>query len=127
MEPFPTDDERESLAALVQRRQAELGYGSLIALYRAAGLGPDSISYETLRRIAKGEQRSSRASGTTVSDVARILRVDENTIRTAEAVGEPVGGWDRYERLTDSERAAVEAIIDALLAAHDDCGVSHPR
>ena len=38
-----------------------------------------------------------------------------------------MGGWKRYESLTDREKQAVEAVMDAILAAHDEGGNSDDR
>jgi hypothetical protein len=114
------DDVIHSLADLIAMRRQELGYGgSLAAMYRAAGLPSDGISYQSFRRLAKGEASSTRRP-TTVRDLALICRVSEEQIRSAEAGYTPPGGWQKYDRLTESEKKAVEGVMDAILAARDE-------
>lgn len=115
-------DVNESLPELIERRMVQLGFTSKKAMYDAAKLPRGSITYETLRRVAKGEQRSSRDGGTTIRDLAAILKVSEEEIRSAEAGYTPVGGWAKYERLTEAERSAVESVMDAILAAREQGG-----
>lgn len=114
------------LQQLIADRQRDLGMSSLIATYRAAHLPDGSITYETLRRIASGKQRAIREDRTYV-DLAAILRVSVDDVKSAEAGYTPVGGWKRYESLTDREKQAVEAVMDAILAAHDEGGSSDDR
>lgn len=114
------------LQQLIADRQRDLGMSSLIATYRAAHLPDGSITYETLRRIASGKQRAIREDRTYV-DLAAILRVSVDDVKSAEAGYTPVGGWKRYESLTDREKQAVEAVMDAILAAHDEGGNSDDR
>lgn len=112
------DDVIHSLADLIARRKGELGYSSLRAMYRAADLASDAITYESLRRFASGETTATRRPHT-VRDLALICRVSEEQIRTAEAGYTPPGGWQKYDRLTESEKKAVEGVMDAILAARD--------
>ncbi|WP_130865814.1 hypothetical protein [Acidipropionibacterium timonense] len=119
-------DDVTPLQQLVADRQRDLNAHSLIAMYRAAKLPAGSITYETLRRIASGAQKSIR-DDRTYGDLAAILRVDVDDIKSAEAGYTPVGGWKRYERLTQEERKAVEGIMDVLLAAREAGGSGDDR
>jgi hypothetical protein len=112
------DDVIHSLADLIARRKGELGFSSLRSMYRAADLTSDAITYESLRRFASGEATATRRSYT-VRDLALICRVSEEQVRSAEAGYTPPGGWQKYDRLTESEKKAVEGVMDAILAARD--------
>ena len=113
------DDVNSSLADLIARRKRDLGYSSLRAMYRAASLpNRGALTYESFRRLAKGETAATRREYT-VHDLALICRVSEDEVRSAEAGYTPPGGWQKYDRLTVSEKKAVEGVMDAILAARD--------
>ena len=95
-------------------------------MYRAANLPRGAITYETLRRMATGRQRSIRGDQT-YEDLSTILRVSVDDVKSAEAGYTPIGGWERYERLNAEERKAVEGVMDAILAAREAGGSSDDR
>lgn len=112
------DDVTHSLAGLIADRRRDLGNPSLAAMYRMGDLPEDGITYEAFRQLAKGITASTRRP-TTVRDLALICRVSEDEVRSAEAGYTPPGGWQKYDRLTVSEKKAVEGVMDAILAARD--------
>ncbi|MDU7935215.1 MAG: hypothetical protein E7J54_31945 [Pseudomonas aeruginosa] len=119
-------DDVTALQRLIAQRQRDLNARSLIAMYRAANLPRGAITYETLRRMATGRQRSIRGDQT-YEDLSTILRVSVDDVKSAEAGYTPIGGWERYERLNAEERKAVEGVMDAILAAREAGGSSDDR
>ncbi|MCO6684765.1 hypothetical protein V7G09_04895 [Cutibacterium avidum] len=119
-------DDVTALQRLIANRQRDLNAPSLIAMYRAANLPRGAITYETLRRMATGRQRSIRGDQT-YEDLSTILRVSVDDVKSAEAGYTPIGGWERYERLNAEERKAVEGVMDAILAAREAGGSSDDR
>lgn len=119
-------DDVTALQRLIVQRQRDLNARSLIAMYRAANLPRGAITYETLRRMATGRQRSIRGDQT-YEDLSTILRVSVDDVKSAEAGYTPIGGWERYERLNAEERKAVEGVMDAILAAREAGGSSDDR
>ncbi|WCC80063.1 hypothetical protein O6R08_00380 [Cutibacterium equinum] len=119
-------DDVTALQRLIANRQRDLNAPSLIAMYRAANLPKGAITYETLRRMATGRQRSIRGDQT-YEDLSTILRVSVDDVKSAEAGYTPIGGWERYERLNAEERKAVEGVMDAILAAREAGGSSDDR
>lgn len=119
-------DDVTALQRLIAKRQRDLNAQSLIAMYRAANLPEGAITYETLRRISTGQQRSIRGDRT-YEDLSAILRVGIDDVKSAEAGYTPVGGWERYERLSIEEKKAVEGVMDAILAARTAGGSSDDR
>lgn len=111
-------DDMTALQRLIANRQRDLNAPSLIAMYRAANLPKGAITYETLRRMATGRQRSIRGDQT-YEDLSTILRVSVDDVKSAEAGYTPIGGWERYERLNAEERKAIEGVMDAILAARE--------
>lgn len=119
-------DDVTALQRLIANRQRDLNAPSLIAMYRAANLPRGAITYETLRRMATGRQRSIRGDQT-YEDLSTILRVSVDDVKSAEAGYTPIGGWERYERLNAEERKAVEGVMDAILAAREAGGSNDDR
>lgn len=119
-------DDMTALQRLIANRQRDLNAPSLIAMYRAANLPKGAITYETLRRMATGRQRSIRGDQT-YEDLSTILRVSVDDVKSAEAGYTPIGGWERYERLNAEERKAIEGVMDAILAAREAGGSSDGR
>lgn len=108
-------DDMTALQRLIANRQRDLNAPSLIAMYRAANLPKGAITYETLRRMATGRQRSIRGDQT-YEDLSTILRVSVDDVKSAEAGYTPIGGWERYERLNAEERKAIESVPTSVVA-----------
>jgi len=109
----------ESIPELIARRMGELRITSLRALHQRLPEGADSITYETVRNLANGKQRSTRDERV-YRDLAIILAVDENVVRTAMGAGPTFGAWDmpaRAQGLDPHEREIVISVVDALLRA----------
>ena len=111
----------ESLPQLIRRRRKELNISNVSALYRRLPNDDvDRITYETVRKLANGEQRSTK-DPRVPRDLAIILGVPETTVRRALHVAPDYGEWvlpPRAQGLNPKERDTVERVIDAILSAH---------
>lgn len=80
--------------------------------------GQRPVSYETVRRIR--ENGHSNIGEDTARTLATMLEVDADQIFAAAGQRKPLGRFDlprRADRLTESERAAVVGVVDAILEA----------
>lgn len=121
-------DVNETLQELVERRLREMGQrrgrGENLSL-REAWLrlpeGPNgvrAVSYETVRRIR--ELGHSKIGDATADALATMLEVSVDEVLEAAGQRKRLGPFRlprRAERLTESERAAVLGVVDAILDA----------
>ena len=109
----------ESLQEMIRRVMREEGLDSVRALYRRLPDNKDRVTYETVRKLANGEQRGTR-DPRVFRDLAIMLRVDENDVRTALNELPTYGDWElppRAQSLNPDERATVMNVVDAILRA----------
>ena len=123
------DPVNESLPELIARRQRDLGAAKVAELYRRLPDGEDRITYETVRKLANGEQRSAREPRV-FRDLALILSVDESVVRLAMGVEPSYGEFEmppRAQGLDHHERDVVLGVMDALLRAKRQGGQHEAR
>lgn len=109
----------ESFPQLFRRCMAEQGKTSVMDMWRMLPETPDRTSYETIRLLSTGKQRTV-SQQRVIDDLVIILRVSENTIRTSLAMPPTYGDWDlppRAQSLDPHERGVVIGVVDALLRA----------
>lgn len=111
------------LQKLVIERLELLGLSTRGAAARANGL----LSHTTINRIANGES-AGPWSQKTLRGLSLALDLPLSEIEKAADV--PVGGTrfkvpSEWDRLTGPERAAVTAMVNALLKAHQNPKVSN--
>lgn len=112
-------DVSESLQDLIRRIMREQDIDCVRSLYRRLPDAHDRVTYETVRKLANGEQRGTRDTRV-FRDLAIMLRVDENDVRAAMGVPPTYGEWQlppRAQSLNLDERAAVMGVVDAILRA----------
>lgn len=123
-------DVTETLQELVERRLREMGQrrgrGENLSL-REAWLrlpeqegGSRAVSYETVRRIR--ELGHNKIGDTTADALATMLEVPVAEVLQAAGQRPRLGRFDlprRADRLTETERAAVLGVVDAILNAGD--------
>lgn len=113
----------ETLQDLVQRRQRELGdKGAPLSTRQVwlRGGGEETWSYETVRRIVEAGHHK---IGDRVADaLALALDVPVSSVLKAAGQRPRQGRFElprRADRLVESERKTVIAVIDAILEAGD--------
>lgn len=87
------------------------------ATERAQGL----VSYEILRRIARGEH-SGRITDSTAEGIALALEVPVERVYEAAMVPRPMSDWEwpkRYNRLDLAQRRQVEENASGLLESYE--------
>lgn len=125
----------DNLQKLLLQRLADLGTpGSPMSLRRAAERSNGQISYEVLRRIARGEHRA-RLFDSTVEGIAAALDLPVDRVYDAARITRPKSRWEmprRFDRLDPAQRTIVEehaagylesyekGLRDGLRAATDD-------
>lgn len=83
--------------------------------------GGRAVSYETVRRIR--ENGHSKIGDDTADAIATMLDVPVGDVLEAAGQRRRLGKFDlpkRADRLTESERAAVLGVVDAILEANGD-------
>lgn len=108
--------QQESLAELIRRRLAELERSSRGAAELSHGL----VSHFTLSRHAAGQTR--KLTHRTAQGIALAIDVPLDVVMTAAGLPMTPGPFElpaRADLLTSKERAAVIAVLDALLDARD--------
>lgn len=109
----------ETFPQLFHRRMGELHLKSVRDMWRRLPDDPDRISYETVRLLANGQQRTVNEQRV-IDDLVLILGVDENQIRASLALPPSYGPWDlppRAQVLDPQERTVVMSVVEALLRA----------
>lgn len=120
----------ETLQQLVERRLYEMGKSrgrdealNLLEVWQSLPedeRGKRPISYEIVRRIAKGEHRN---IGDRAADaVATMLDVPVGDVLKAAGQRPRLGRFDlprRADRLNEKERTVVLSVVDAILGAAD--------
>ncbi|MEV8439252.1 hypothetical protein AB0425_17895 [Actinosynnema sp. NPDC051121] len=109
--------EPETLQDLFRRRQAELGDLTVRQVWQRA---EGRAGYETFRRIENGSH--TRITDQVIDALAHALAVPESTVLKAAGQRPRLGPFEpprRWERLTESERAALLTIADAILNARE--------
>ena len=113
------DSVTESLPMLIARRMADLEVDSLSALHRRLPADDGRVTYETVRNLANGKQRTVREDRV-LNALADMLDVEVNAVRAALQMEPDYGEWqlpDRAQGLDPQERQVVVSVIDALLRA----------
>lgn len=121
-------DVNETLQELLDRRLREMGGRheprTLRSAYMALPKDGDWVTYEVVRRAAKGHTRiTDRAART----LATMLAVDEDQVRRAAGQRPNLGTFElppRASRLNEGERSVVLSVVDAILSAAE--GASRP-
>jgi hypothetical protein len=113
--------DRETLQDLVLTRLQQLGdrTGPMPAREAARRSG-DRVSYETIRKIARGAH-SGRIGDEVAEGLARALDVPVARVYAAAEMQDPGAPWHwpaRFNRLAPSERQLVEDVAAALLGAY---------
>lgn len=113
----------ETLQDLVLRRLLELGGGKDAMSAREAVRRADveGLSYESLRKIARGEH-SGRLTDRTANALAAVLEVPIKVVYEAAGITMPDGPWpwpDRFARLSQPRRRLVEDVAAALLDEYE--------
>lgn len=121
-------DVNESLQELVERRLREMGQrrgrGENLSLREAWMRLPEqdggsrAVSYETVRRIR--ELGHNKIGDATADALATMLEVPVDEVLAAAGQRKRLGPFQmprRADRLTESERAAVLGVVDAILEA----------
>jgi hypothetical protein len=110
------------LQDLMLRRLAELGTpGSPMSIRQATERARGLVSYEILRKIARGEH-SGRISDSTAEGIARALDVPVQSVYDAARVPRPVSRWQwpaRFDRLDVAQRRIVEDVAAGFLEAYE--------
>lgn len=128
----------ETLQDLMERRLKELGQrrgrGEQISLHEAydrmvekAGEGADLPTYEVFRRIRTSGH--SKITDRTADALATMLDVDVDVVLAAAGQRPRLTKFELPERankLTESERAAVLGVVDAILSAAEEMPRSSP-
>lgn len=107
------------LPSIARRRMHDLGVHTLADLYRLVPADGNRASYETVRKILRGIQVTTRDPRVTHT-LSIMLDIDPRDV--AVALGSPptYGDWvlpPRAQRLDPRERQVVMAVIDALIRA----------
>lgn len=110
------------LQDLVLRRLAELGTpGSPMSIRQATERARGLVSYEILRKLARGEH-SGRIADSTAEGLALALDVPAATVYQAARVPRPLSRWQwpaRFDRLDPAQRRLVEDVAAALLESYE--------
>ena len=110
------------LQNLMLRRLAELGIpGSPMSVRQATERAMGLVSYEVLRKIARGEH-SGRISDSSAEGIARALDVPLQQVYDAARVPRPATRWQlppALDRLDVADRRKVETIAFAILDAYE--------
>ena len=110
------------LQDLMLRRLADLGTpGSPMSIRQATERARGLVSYEILRRIARGEH-SNQISDETAEGLALALDVPVKDVYAAAKVPRPMSRWTwpaRFDRLDPAQRRLVEDVAAALLNAYE--------
>lgn len=108
-------DEPETLQQLFRRRQVELGNLTVRQVWLRCD---DQAGYETFRRIENGSH--TRITDPVIDALALALDVPVSTVIQAAGQRQRLGPFvapRRWERLTESERAVLLDVADAILDA----------
>lgn len=110
------------LQDLMLTRLAELGTpGHPMSIRHATERAGGLVSYEILRRIARGEH-SGRISDSTAEGLARALDVPVKVVYEAAMVPRPMTRWQfpaRFDRLDQAQRKIVEDVAAGLLESYE--------
>jgi hypothetical protein len=110
------------LQDLMLRRLAELGTpGSPMSIRQATERARGLVSYEILRKIARGEH-SGRITDSTAEGLALGLDVPVGSVYQAARVPRPMSRWQwpaRFDRLDPAQRRIVEDVAAALLESYE--------
>lgn len=105
------------LQQLVLNRLMELDLSPRDAARRSRG----KVSYSTLRLIGRGEH-SMKVKDETAEGIALALDVPVSMVYDRAGVKQPRSRWEwpsRYDRLSLSERRAIEQVAATVLAAYE--------
>lgn len=112
----------DSLQNLMLTRLAELGTpGSPMSIRRATERAQGLVSYEILRRIARGEH-TRRITDSTAEGIALALEVPVQRVYDAAMLPRPMSDWEwptRFNRLDLAQRRQVEEHAAGLLEAYE--------
>lgn len=110
------------LQDLMLRRLAELGVpGSPMSIRQATERARGLVSYEILRKVARGEH-SGRISDGTAEGIARAIDVPVQAVYDAARVPRPLSRWQwpaRFDRLDQAQRRIVEDVAAGMLEAYE--------
>lgn len=116
-----TEAQHESLQDLVLRRLVELGDAEgALPLRAAADKSRGKVSYESIRRIARG--RHGRINDRVAEGLAEALDVPLAEIYRAAGVPRPGARWEwpeRFDRLPPAQRKVVEDVAAAMMEMFD--------
>lgn len=115
-------DDVNALQDLMLTRLAELGVpGAPMSIRQATERARGLVSYEILRKVARGEH-SGRITDSTAEGIARALDVPIQTVYDAALVPRPLSRWQwpaRFDRLDQAQRRIVEDVAAAMLEAYE--------
>lgn len=116
-----SNTEHESLQDLVLRRLVELGdVEGALPLRIAADKSRGKVSYESIRRIARGKH--GRINDRVAEGLAEALDVPLAAVYRAAGVPRPGARWEwpeRFDRLPPAQRKVVEDVAAAMLEMFD--------
>lgn len=113
------EDVTETFQQMFRRRMAELGRRSVMDMWRALPDQAGRTSYETIRLLVNGQQKTVKEDRV-IADLAAMLEVSEAQVRESLQLLPSFGRWDlppRAQALDPQERDVVISVVDALLRA----------